>query len=368
MRTRTLWVQALLFGVGCSYYDSALLEPQPVVDAAVVDAAATDAEADASACAHAMPPQKPSVVDAGGDQDLVLVLDWLTMSDRDLGYDLDKTCTCQGEGDSCQEPAWADADHCDGTDGRDNAVGALLQGGASMMPGFGEDLWNANLKAGRWGVLLRVRGYNGQPDDDRVELSWYMPDAFDAGPEDAGTPGGTPKWDGTDTWPIQSHTVEENDVGRPVWSDANAYVSDGVLVGQLPRGEMQASGSLRLVIRDAFVTGRLEQVQGVWRLRDGIVAGVWVLEDLFLRVANLKVQGSPLCKDALGYDVLKKAICRYADMYRSRGTPSSLCDSLSLAVTFTAIEGRLGPIVEVATESYTCSPGMDPANDSCDLP
>jgi len=375
VRARTMIIHALLVGAGCSYYDSSLLDPSKDAGSAA-GASGSAGSAGASeggvpGCTHAAPPGKPSVVNAGGAEDLVFVLDWLKMADRDLGYDLDKTCTCQGETDSCQEPKWAKADHCDGPDGRDNAAGSLIQEGANLVPGFGDNAWNSDLKAGDWGLIFRVSKYNGLADDDQVELAWYVPTEFDKLWElDGGTMpeggGPIPKWDGTDVWPLKAESLNDSDPNRPKWVDANAYVSGGVLVGKIDLGEFQASGSLKLVVKDAFVTARLVKESGIWRMKEGLLAGVWVLEDIFKQLGQMSMGGEFLCTDSIAYTMIKGMICKYADIYRSRGTPSSQCDSLSLGLSFTAIAGKLGQAVETTSTANTCKPEADPANDSCD--
>lgn len=330
-------IHALLFGAGCSYYDSSLLDPHKDAGGASGASGSAGAATEAGTCAHASPPGKPSVTNAGGTEDLIFVLDWLKLADRDLGYDLDKTCSCQGEGNSCQEAKWASADHCDGSEGRDNATGSLIQEGASLVPGFGDTEWNTGLKQGSWSVIFRVRNYNGLADDDQVELSWYVPEGFDKLQEefDAGIPDGglvteagalIPRWDGTDAWPYAADSVENGDRDRPKWFDANAYVSGGVLVGLMPLGELQASGSLKLVVKDAFVTARLVREAGVWRMKEGMLAGVWLLEDIFKQLGQMSMAGTHLCTNAIAYPMIKGMICKYADIYRSRGTPSSQCD------------------------------------------
>src|SRR5215831_6964154 len=95
--------------------------------------AADAAESDAHECRHALPPGRPDVSPAvPGALDLIFASRNTDFGDsgeagatpkwQTFGYDLDDTCTGEGQGDSCAEPTWAMIDHPDGIDGRDNAI------------------------------------------------------------------------------------------------------------------------------------------------------------------------------------------------------------------------------------------------------
>src|SRR5262245_58669574 len=79
-------------------------------------------------CGHVQPPPPPSKTDSGADVELVVALRQFDVGETALrdgpsvGYDLDALCSCRGDGASCNPPAYARADTCDGPDGRDNAA------------------------------------------------------------------------------------------------------------------------------------------------------------------------------------------------------------------------------------------------------
>src|SRR5262249_9029768 len=120
-----------------------------------------------------------------------------------IGYDLDSKCTCvDGAVNSCLTPSWATAGVCDGPGGRDNATGALIYDiRKNYFSTFGTDKWNQDIAQGNWSVLLRVRGYNGTPNDDQIDLIWYTPDKL------KNSTGAPPNWDGNDAWPIQTQCL-----------------------------------------------------------------------------------------------------------------------------------------------------------------
>src|SRR5260221_3664281 len=91
-----------------------------------------------ASCHHRAPPPRPKVSSGSGAAlDLVFVLNTIdtgnTFDNRKkarypgLGFDLDLACTGEGQaGTSCVEPKSATANHDDGIDGVDNALGQLV--------------------------------------------------------------------------------------------------------------------------------------------------------------------------------------------------------------------------------------------------
>jgi hypothetical protein len=52
---------------------------------------------------------------------------------EDIGFDLDNTCTGEGQGNSCAEPPWASASHMDGMYGVDDAWGRTWLGAVPVV-------------------------------------------------------------------------------------------------------------------------------------------------------------------------------------------------------------------------------------------
>jgi len=315
------------------------------------------------------------VQDAGGDIQFVVAMRSFDIADEsgdplNVGYDLDMRCTCLGESNGCQR-TWAGVDVCDGPDGRDNAGGQFLKDISTFFQGFGPVDWNAKLQSGEWGLLLRVLGYNGEADDDRVTMQLYVPRSYyhlmDGGIE-------PPKWDGTDVWPIRSTCLEDPgdggtwDVNKPLYLDGLAYVSGGVLVASVSQGTMQVDDNFAIEFTGAFLTARIvRDASDAWALEEGVLATRWRLTNLLGQLSNMDdpVFGDPICTDNALYATVKEKICGYADMLAGVGTPTSLCDSLSLAMRFEAIAAGLGQVVVGTPSPPRCDPSRDPANDSC---
>ena len=158
----------------------------------------------APTCAHRVPPSRPSVKGSGGTLDLVFAVSYAyygtgqsSVDDAGkpaylgYGFDLDNTCTGEGQGPSCLEPSWADADHTDGDQGIDNALGQAV---AMELP-VGQDGPTTETVANQ---IIRVRGYSGEADDDEVDVAVYV--GFGLAPRDGGGTGLL--WDGKDRWMI----------------------------------------------------------------------------------------------------------------------------------------------------------------------
>lgn len=367
---RTVLLAAIaLLGVGCGYYDSSLLVP--------TSSNTAGAAGSPGSCQHAGPPDKPSVLDAGGDLELVFALNHIEFAPAAdagaVGYDIDRTCTCQGESDSCLVPSWA-TKQCDGPQGRDNTFGLFVQEVAGLMPAFGQNRWNTDLQNGAFGAVTRIRGYNGLPDDDQIEVSTFTAASYwtqhmlaDGGQDH-------PKWDGTDTWPIFSSSLEPipladggttYDLDHPSAVDPKAYVSGGVAVGMLPSGVLQIDPSMRIVFTDMYMAARLVKTSTGWEMRDGTIAGVWTLQDMFKQIGYMQVAGMSLCKGNQVYDIFKKMICKYPDIYRSRGTPTTPCDSISIGLSYSAKQAQLGAIQPPIELPTPCPEGKDPSDDTC---
>lgn len=389
-----------LLGSACSYYDTSLLEPtgpsggdagqdtsvdtgqdadQEASDVGQPDRPETDSNegdtGDASetgTCGHARPPDPPTTSTGGGDIDFVVAVDSVDFGDGSgtpklIGYDLDSRCTCLGEGNSCLRESWATADACDGPDGRDNSAGDLMTKLSPLFSGFGSGDWSQQAKEGAWSILLRVREYNGEPNDNQVRLDWYVPEQFWEDKGDDETP---PLWDGNDAWPIRSTSLADKeggaqDVDEPKFYDLHAYVTDGVLVASFPESAFQVSDNYLLQFVGSFITARLVSTAQGWALEDGMLASRWTLKSILAQISRLNIMSMPVCTNHIAYSSLKAEFCSRADIYSGVGTPTTPCDSMSSGMRFSARPAKLGTVVQQVPAVSPCEPNVDPANDSC---
>lgn len=300
----------------------------------------------------------------------------------EIGFDLDMMCTGQGEGNSCVAPEWAGSEKADGVGGRDNAVGALIAAVQAMIPEFGSSSYTELVKDGQAGVVFRVRGYNGQPNDDQVEATLYIAAPFDA--EEGNT---TPNWDGNDVWPVASDSLADGQsLENPRYQDRHAYVTNGVLVAslpeasiRLPNGLIEGGGAISLKLVGAFLAGKLVEVDTPggkrWQLNDVHLGGRWPVDDLVKQMSQFPDpnQKPPrtraLCMDTPGYELFRSLVCSYTDIFAGVASPTSVCNALSFAVALDTMPAQIGSVIEVEPpDTSRCPAETDPANDSCGAP
>lgn len=353
-------------------------------------------EADAPlGCPHATVPPPPSVTGSGGDIEIIVAVRAFDLGELEtdagsapVGFDLDRTCTCQGEGPNCTPLADAGADasaHCDAPEGRDNAAARIfkLLTSAFGEDGFGSAFYSAKTEEGAWSVLLRVRGYNGEPDDDRVQFDWYVATNFSAGGNV-----GAPQWDGEDAWPILSSALNrsESDAGTALdsgvynpedtrFTDPNAYVTGGVLVAALPEAEITLSGgvnTISILVSGGTLSATIEPaaVSGGYLLRDAIFGGRWKTSEVFRSLSTYRSNdGKAYCKTDPFYPAAKSTLCGSADILDRPGSPTLYCDSISIGIRFQTFPARIGAILDPAPPSPGCMPAaFSPENDACKPP
>jgi hypothetical protein len=328
-------------------------------------------------CVHRGPPPRPSVTGGGGSTELVFAVssfDFGAASEgdagpryRSIGFDLDDTCTGEGQGPSCVEPPWADASHADGVDGIDNASGQLWWG-----KGFGPQTTTGATPVG----MFRVRAYSGQPDDDQVEVSLYV--GVGLAPRADG--GSDPLWDGNDRWDILPDMLESSSDGGspslddPRFRDDHAYVSGGVLVAQFQ--EALWTNGLRYApkaltrVHQLILAGSLERVGEGWELNDVVVDMRTQFNEALVYAAHLPdpMTGMPVCDSEADYLAAKRNICPFLDIASVPGPPSAPCDALSTGVLLQAKQAAFGSVLQPSPppSPLTCATGKDPATDTCE--
>lgn len=337
----------------------------------------------ASTCAHREPPARPKISGSGGDLDLVFAA-WntsfgtQTMDDAVLpaylgyGFDLDHTCTGEGQLDSCSEPPWANASHTDGFEGIDNAAAAFAARDFPLGPQVLSvtDATMAN-------QIFRVRGYSGELDDDQVDVALYI--GFGLAPRGDG--GSTLQWDGHDPWMILTDTLArlpQSDtptysLEQPMFHDDRAYVSGGVLVAHIPlalwpTGLATAPSSLHIV-KQVVLAGSLVRVDGGWELPNLVIGVRAPLQDSLSLAARLPLlAGSqPLCQSADEYQMYKSSLCSFVDISAEPDSPTNPCDAISGGSVVDAKQAVLGGIGGRAEPmgTPTCALGIDPDDGGC---
>jgi hypothetical protein len=338
---------------------------------------APEASASTGSCMHAVPPDPPGVPpDDGGFNDIILALHSIDLGETQyaigpstitIGLDLDDQCTCEGQGPTCIGPN-GNKD-CDGVAGRDNAAAGLfnLLTLALGSNEFGSQYFSDQMAGGRYTLLLRIRGYNGTGNDFNVEVDQYV------SPSTTGNL--IPNWDGQDIWNISAACIdggEDGSVDTPLYVDPNAYVTNGVLVANLPAVALNLGGESSVSITltaGVIVASLVPQASGQYAILQGTIAARWKSSDVFKSVSSYRDNaGNALCTNSAAYDIGHTAICDGLDILAEIASPAAMCDALSIGANFTAGAAMLGPIVPYLSPDGGCTPATDPANDSCLTP
>ncbi len=230
----------------------------------------------------------------------------------------------------------------DGEECRDNAWGVAISPGLATA---GRDLEGDTARAmaeGRYAILVRLRGWNGEDDDPRV-----VADAFATvyGVPSGGRRGDPLAWDGTDDLFLAEETIAAPPLpdDQAIMHDELAYVAGGLFVMRLPeRAEFtfsSASYVLRLRVTDGAITGRVRasspHMEGV------LMVGRWPLADLCAELPALGLcEGDPVLRP-----LVENAVNSSADVLeRSRGPGSPLvpCEAVSVAIGWRGYPGRVG--------------------------
>ncbi len=329
------------------------------------DAGAADGavEAGPGPCVSVGPPFPPSGADDGQTVgDIWLALHTIAFGDDGStpGFDLDRVCTCyEDAGPTCVGSSQA----CDAPGGVDNALAKLFAQIKAAIPAFSSLSFSEGADMGKWTLLLKITGYNGLADDPSVGIALYV------------SPGGvSPKWDGTDVWPVAASSVSpDGGIASPLYQTDGAYVAGHVLYGGVKSLSIRAAGgngsNFQVSLGGGGIMGTLEPDSASYRLTNGTIAGRVSTQDLFLALSSYRDDmGTPFCVPAppLG-SVAIQNICAARDIRSSAGDPLSLpCDALSLGLGFVA--DPVAPSVAVSpvvAPTKTCPPDQDFANSTC---
>lgn len=340
----------------------------------------------AGLCNLVGPPPPPTAPDPGpNDVDVVTAIRSLSYDEAheseagpNLGYDLDGTCTCLGEESSCA-PFVTPAADCDGPRGRDNAMSRVFQAASGLDSTFSSAHHSDQTESGRWSLLVRVMGYNGQANDDAVVVALYPSSGRD---EEPCLVDFQPLWDGSDAWPVDAAGVSGSgsggaggcgsgglqgyDVDDPIFHSEAGFVADQVLVATFPEAAFLWLGTDRVRVSrltDALLTATLVPQGAQWRLTEGLLAGRWPLADVFASLSWLDIGNQPLCTDIVVYGLTKDLVCSHSDV--GGGGTSAPCDALSFGMAFEAHPARIGIVVAGDQAPDGCPPEVDPANDMC---
>ncbi len=338
---------ALFLCSGCKVFDPSLVEGGATGLGCGDDGSAT-------------PPPRP-MVEEGEGAEVVFGLKEFRLDQsgdlwRTIGFDLDNICSnppdpiveCVPKRFPAAQP------QADGDRGTDNAFGASLYPLVKLALPDLEAVSRQSAEDGVGVVTLRVRGWNGTPDDNRVEVA--VSQSVDGTVGTGDTPPGvsvvdfelrntddgelapTPAWDGRDWFWLREESFFMGDTDRPRIVDDNAYVANGELVVRLPdRVAINFSGpengvSIRLT--DATIVANITEGAGF----PVTIAGRWGVLDLLEVAASVGI-----CEGSTEYDLYLRQLESIADIRSTPGTGGEgvECDALSFGITFNGYPIRI---------------------------
>ncbi len=350
----------------------------------------------AGGCVHKVWPGLPTMDDpSSANLEFIVAVRSVDMGDGapdldsvgpKIGYDLDLHCTGDGDPSSClAPPGVAAASYKDGPGGVDNVAAKLFASAKAFSTKIGSVRYTESAEMGGWSLLLRVQEYNGTSNDTHVKLSLFPSPGIHT--QSCVADATVPAWDGSDAWPIESSSLELGSgfgsdggtgpcgKGVPGFSfdgakfyDANAYVSNGTLVANIPNSQIifaSSSSSTILKLTAGFVTGKIVKDGTSFRLTNGVLAGRWKAVDLFSSLTHVLENGKSICTDSAVYQAVKLGVCQARDIAATLGGPTTPCDALSLALSFETFPAKLGIVLTSALSVSTCPQATDPNLDSC---
>lgn len=377
------WLCVPAFALGtpaCSVFDETLLADDAGTGTdtgsgrdAGPDATTADGGFDA-ACALSRPPVRPSTADGPDGPELVIALRHLTVDQGDgrwrtIGFDLDGLCTEPPELVAECVPRTASAmTPEDGVGGVDNALGqSLLEVLLIAYPEIPADI-NRTTDAGNGVIVMRVRGWNGEPDDPSVSVmlaqSRFATRALDDGgipdasaaviQEDGGGLPPPPVWDGRDAYWLAVDSFVDGDFDRPRVEVSAAYVANGTLVVPLPDGiEVLFLGRER-----GFFFRIIDAIFAVTLPTDGstvphaAVAARWPVTNV---LDSLPLYG--VCEGTEDYRRFERLADLTADVRTVPGSggPDAVCDAISMGIAFDGVVARIAGIAAFRDDPTPCA-------------
>lgn len=335
---------------GCRVYDPALVRD------------------DGGTCDSRQPPPRPEGEDRDGPE-VSYGMRMVVMTQGDdwprYGYDVDGRCTMApdfvGE---CVPPSSPRAP-ADGPGGVDNVFGDEFFPLVALTTPDLEASSQGAQEAGHGLPIVRIRGWNGQPDDPRVDIA-IMQAVYGAPggdetepPAPPGEPASSrPDWDGRDWFWVRDDAFLMGDLEVPLIRDDNAYVAGGTIVARLPdRVDIIFPADeygVLVRITGASVSGRIS-ADGL-TMQDVIVSGRWAITDLLSTARNIGI-----CPGERDYDLLVAQLDRIADVRSRAGTggPGVDCDAISLGVGFTGTRMRVAGVATGLPLADLCAAGGD---------
>ena len=322
-------------------------------------------------CAHRNVPGKPATADG---VDRVPEGQWFVTQRYDIPYqddaglgpglDLDQSCTCNPDpakrdaldgGPSCKPLIGLNADSCDKGGGVDDSFGSSVASFLASVPSLDPRAdGNEDIQLGLRSGMVWVGRWNGEMNDPSVSVALIGSSGLvdrhgcQEGELRVDAPDGStvgdqvyypPLFDGCDRWSVQpADTIRSPSTGFPTpTAVVEGYVSDGILVANLPRTPIALFGP-NAYANDGHLVARIRTVPGVGYALDGFVAGRVTYENVVSAFATIPVKlgGAtlPLCAQPQFLSAFVGRVCSDLDIMSvpSADNSGAACDAVSVVL------------------------------------
>lgn len=339
---------AICAAFACTVTDGLRVPGRDAPDAAAPPEAEADADVDAGCVPERIPSPSQSELDGEGFEYVFAMKEIRFKFDPALGnvgFDLDNACTCYPDKDTCRvaspEP------HCDGEHGRDNALATLSQS-VALPPELDVEAWiNGQLTKGKTGLLLKLAGYNGQPNDRLVQVSFYPSTGIEQTVDGGADP---PTWTKADRWKVDPTRLWDTTNKISSFVSPKAYVVDGKLVANF--AATFPLGGLEVTIDSGAFVAELH-TDDPPSLEHGVIVGRWDLNLAVKALGQMRVGDKHACELDF-FAGLASKVCAVADLRllpTEDGKDDLPCNALSVGIGFAATEGSLGGLEKIPPPS-----------------
>ncbi len=288
----------------------------------------------------------------------VLAVDKLLFGDgnsgqwKALGFNLDGLVSTAVSTGLCKlnDGAQASDPYPDGNNGIDNSFGKnLLPLILGIDPTWVTDV-NNSIQMGNFTALLEVECLPPTGDASGISTKLF-----------AGTTlGTTPKWDGTDMWPVEPDLLtdptnpQSSSLVFPQCSVTGTTFSagkNGTIVLTIPLMASGVSTSIKLTLYAAQLTMTLSADR--MSATGGVIGGVLNTEDFVTQVNNIGVLLN-LCGSAVLTNLVTQV--RQASDIMVDGTqdPTQTCNGISVGLGFTMLPAQIGSVGPAAPTEQSC--------------
>jgi hypothetical protein len=298
------------------------------------------------------------------------------------GFNLDLTCSADIDSGSCTtklRPTAFDTHAKDkSSTGIDNAGFSLIEYISRFSDMLSARGINEGISEGRYGAVVRVDGWNGLDDDDKVSVEIFPAIGF----IENGNGGTSPAFDENDVWKLDNRYQVGGVLEASTIKADGAWVNGRRLVGRfrevwLPLLIDDDPKPFDVHLTDAVISATLgKDAAGKPVLLDGVMAGRWKTSDFLGQVRTIYLADSnglvdtTLCDNVRGaqliYNGVKDAICDGRDIRSDSADNQGLpCDAVSAAARIETYSiNELGEFMPPDDGGVRCaSPAVLPGDD-----